>query len=168
MYIIHLTRDGRGALWSWIKSGTIPPFGIPIYKGNLNTMESSKHYKWWTPWIYSLSWLIYNLFSSFITFISGKSMATRIKYEQILSEYSFSLQRISALIGENLDDLEKKLENKIPLETGHLIAGNRLRLLKEILLKEPDEEWRSKLFNSYKKIFWMITGWLSKKYGYKY
>ena len=167
IYIVHLVRDGRGALWSWIKSGTIPPFGVTIQKGKNEVPENSGQYYWWTPWMYSISWLVYNIFSSGVTFMAGPQKAIRIQYEDILRHPADSLKRLENLIKEDLSDLAERLKNKLPLKPGHLIAGNRLRHLKEIHLKQPDEEWRTKLFKKYNNIFWMLSGWLLKRYGYK-
>ena len=46
LYLLHLVRDGRGALWSWIKSGTIPPFNISIIKSKTESPQSPDHYYW--------------------------------------------------------------------------------------------------------------------------
>ena len=43
VYFIHLVRDGRGQMWSWMKAGIIPPFGINIKKNvaSGNTVEEN-------------------------------------------------------------------------------------------------------------------------------
>jgi len=167
MYFIHLIRDGRGTMWSWVKSGEIPPFGVSIRKKPVDWDRGKKEFSWWLPWVYSLSWMSYNLISSFVIWKAGHKRSIRIQYENFLKEPSYYIKRISELIKEDLSDLENLVTSKKPLIIDHLIAGNRLRMSKQIYMRSPDEEWKSKLFRDYKRIFWLINGWLARLYGYK-
>jgi len=108
------------------------------------------------------------MISSFVTFLAGKNRAMRIRYESILTEPAKAIQAVEEFIDTDLADLKHMISENEPLKAGHLIAGNRLRLLPQIVLRKPDEEWQVKLFGRYKKIFWLIAGWLSRRYGYKY
>lgn len=165
VYYIHLVRDGRAALWSWMRTGTIPPFGIPIRKhARLTTTSESKHY-WYTPWLYSMSWVAYNLATQIVLRLIKKKCA-RIQYEQFVANPSRYIDLIGDLIDEDLSDLRKLIESSSPLEIDHVISGNQLRLARRITLRPADDDWNRKLPDSYKKVFWMCAGWLARSYGY--
>ena len=57
----------------------------------------------------------------------------------------YHIKRISELLGEDISDLEDLFIRKGPFRIDHLIAGNRLRMSKEITVRMPDEEWKTKL-----------------------
>jgi hypothetical protein len=168
IYFIHLVRDGRGQMWSWMKTGIIPPFGISIRKNNKSEKKTKDQYYWWTPWLYAISWLIYSLLSSAVIWKAGSTKSLQIKYEDFLKDPSHHVGRISNLIAEDLSDVDKLIMRNEPFRIDHIVAGNRLRLLKEVTLRPPDEGWRAKLPAGYKKSFWLVAGWLSKLYGYQY
>jgi len=168
VYFIHLLRDGRGQLWSWMKTGIMPPGNIPIKKKNVNSKGDVPKFKWWTPWYYSFSWVFYNLLSSLFVSSLDQNRWMRITYEEFVANPIDIVEKVERLANINLTDLKFKMIEKKPFLVGHLLAGNRIRLKKEIYLREIDEEWKRKLFPSYKRIFWFVAGWLSKNYGFKY
>ncbi len=57
------------------------------------------------------------------------------------------------------------LENS-PLSVAHVIGGNRIRMSQGIVLK-PDYEWKEKLPDIAKQVFWVLAGWYAKKHGYQ-
>jgi len=168
VYFVHLVRDGRGQMWSWMKTGTIPPFGIPIKKKHPPEDKAWDEYYWWTPWLYTVSWLTYSLFSSFVIWKAGRQQSIRIRYEDFIKHPSYNIKRISELVNEDLSDLDKLVVSNEPLRIDHLIAGNRLRLRKQISLRPPDEEWKTRLQVKHKEIFWLLAGWLARSYGYRF
>lgn len=167
IYFIHLIRDGRGTMWSWMKTGKIPPFDISIMKKK-NGKKVKKPYYWWTPWIYALSWMIYNLISSFVIWRAGPKQSIRIQYEDFLRNPFVHINRISELINEDLSDLVDRFERKESFITDHLLTGNRLRMQKQIFVRLPDEKWKTNLIDEHKKIFWLVAGWLARIYGYRF
>jgi hypothetical protein len=167
VYFIHLIRDGRGQMWSWIKSGVMPPFNIPIRKNEDGKEAVGQHF-WWVPILYAFSWVLYNLISFLIVWKAGRKQSVRIQYEDFIRNPSYHLKRISELINEDLGDLEELFVRKEPFRIDHLIAGNRLRMLKKITVRLPDEVWKTKLSAKYKKIFWLVAGWLARLYGYRF
>lgn len=168
VYFVHLVRDGRGQMWSWMKNGLIPPFGIHIKKTNVDDGKVGNEYYWWTPWLYTVSWLAYSLLSSFVIWKAGHEKSIRIQYEDFLNDPSHHIKRISDLVDEDLSDLDQLVASKQPLKIDHLIAGNRLRMTKQLSIKLPDEEWKTRLQVRYKKVFWLIAGWLARSYGYRF
>lgn len=168
VYFVHLVRDGRGQMWSWMKTGIIPPFGIHIKKKKVGEDKAADGYYWWTPWLYTVAWLAYSLLSSFVIWKAGQKKSIRIQYEDFLKDPSDHIRRIGELVKEDLSDLDQLVSRKEPLRIDHLIAGNRLRMNKQLSIKLPDEEWRTRLHVKYKKVFWLIGGWLARSYGYRF
>lgn len=165
VYFIHLIRDGRGQLWSWMKTGEIPPFGIPIQR---DQNGESKRFYWWAAILYACSWVFYNLLASRVCRRAGRGHFLRIQYDAFVRHPERYVAQIADMLNEDLSDLHALAETRAPFRPDHLIAGNRMRFLKEVTLRQPDEEWKTRLVSGYKRSFWLVAGWLSRLYGYKY
>ncbi len=166
VYYIHLVRDGRAALWSWMQTGTIPPFEIPIRKyAHVTATSESRCYYWYTPWLYSMSWVAYNLATQVALRLIQKKHV-RIQYEQFVANPSHHIDLIGNLIDEDLCDLRNLIDVSSPLQIDHIISGNQLRLTRQLTLRKANEDWKRNLPDSYKKVFWMCAGWLARSYGY--
>ena len=150
-----------------MKTGIIPPFGIHIKK-KVADGKAQDNYYWWTPWLYTVSWLTYGLLASFVVWKAGRQRSIRIQYEDFVKHPSHNIKRISRLINESLSDVDQMLVNNKPVRIDHFITGNRLRMKKQISLQIPDEEWKTRLGDRYKKVFWLLAGWLARSYGYKF
>ncbi len=161
VYFIHLVRDGRGQLMSWFRSGIIPPLNIAIKKGGTGKI------RWWASSLYSLSWIFYNLLSSWVIKGSSKGYLL-IRYQDFVNDPARYFSQIGVFTGEDISDLQLLLNDRSLFKIDHLIAGNRIRFQKNLILKAPDEKWKTQLNKSHKRIFWILAGWLAKKYGYKF
>ena len=122
VFYIHLVRDGRGQMWSWIKGGVMPPFNIPIRK-NSNKDEFSNEHFWWAPIFYAFSWLLYNFLSYLVTARSHPRLSIQVQYENFTENPADLINRIAVLIDEDLSDLVNLLKKNCPLETAHILAG---------------------------------------------
>jgi len=61
--------------------------------------------------------------------------------------------------------LSRALEDFSPLEPGHVVAGNRVRMQRQITIR-PDTDWQSHLTNFQKALCWFLAGWKARQYGY--
>jgi len=165
VYFIHLIRDGRGQLWSWMKTGEIPPFGISIQRGQSG---ERKQFYWWAAILYACSWVFYNLLSSRVCRRAGREHFIRIQYDAFVRHPEQYVSQLGEMLKVDLTDLHEIAEAGKPFHPDHLIAGNRMRFLKEVTFRHPDEEWKTRLVSGYKRSFWLVAGWLSRRYGYKY
>ena len=169
IYFIHLIRDGRGQMWSWIKAGIIPPFNIAVRKNREgNRSEEEKQHFWWTPFLYAFSWILYNMISYLVVLKAGSNKSIHILYEDFVKNPSFYIKKIGALIDEDLHELCHFVDKKRPLAINHILAGSRHRHLKQITIRPPDDEWKVLLPMKDRYIFWLIAGWLAKIYGYAF
>lgn len=168
VYFIHLVRDGRGQLWSWMKMGHIPLFNISLRKKSHSKKEHKEQYYWWGPYLYAIAWVFYNLFSLLVIWKGRSKKSIRIKYEEFCKDPLKYIRIISELVDEDLSDLVNLFEKNESFIPNHLLAGNRLRMIKQITVRPPDEEWKTKLPEKYKRSFWLIASGLSRLYGYKF
>ncbi|MHA1386613.1 MAG: hypothetical protein ACTSR3_22905 [Candidatus Helarchaeota archaeon] len=166
-YLIHLIRDGRGQLWSWMRMGKIPILDISLRKSN-SKKDSKEQYHWWSGFLYALIWVSYNLLSFFAMLKAKFKKSIQINYENFCKNPIKYIKKISRLINEDLSDLIDIIKKNNAFMPSHLIAGNRIRMLNQIIISTPDEEWKVKLPEKYKQNFWVIAGWLSVIYGYRY
>jgi hypothetical protein len=152
--VLHLVRDGRGVVWSRLKS--LPrdvEAGVPAARPPT------------PPWRTTLHWTQANVESELVTRRAGGSNAARISYESLVETPRELLKRISPVVGEDLSELIEGLESGEAMETGHRVGGNRMRFSGGVRLR-PDLEWTTKLPASDGKTFWRMAGWLARRYGY--
>jgi hypothetical protein len=152
--VLHLVRDGRGVVWSRLKS-------LPrdVEAGVPSTRPSTP------PWRTTLHWTQANIESEWVTRRAGGSSAARISYESLVEAPRELLERISPVVGEDLSELTEGLESGRAMDTGHRVGGNRVRLSGAVRLR-PDLEWTTELPSSDGRTFWRMAGWLARRYGY--
>ena len=152
--VLHLVRDGRGVVWSKLKS--LPrdvEAGLPASRPST------------PPWRTTLHWTRANIESEWVTRRAGRSNASRITYESLINTPGELLERISPIVGEDLSDLMEGVESGQAMHAGHRVGGNRMRLSGSVRLR-PDLEWTTKLPSSDGRTFWRMAGWLARRYGY--
>ena len=152
--VLHLVRDGRGVVWSRLKS--LPrdvEAGVPSARPPT------------PPWRTTLHWTQANIESEWVTRRAGRSNASRIAYESLVKTPGELLERISPVIDEDLSELMQGLEQGQAMHAGHRVGGNRVRFSGSVHLR-PDLEWTTKLPADDGKTFWRMAGWLARRYGY--
>jgi Sulfotransferase family len=148
-FIIHLVRDVRGYVWSNLKS-----FNKDI-KGGVQTDFKPRS-------ILSsiIRWNFTNIASEIV---KRRTNYVTIRYEDFVNNPKDVLEDISSFTGVNFCQDLKSL-NKIIIER-HTVAGNRLRMQKDISIKQ-DVEWKENLSNFQKCYIYLFSILLMKKYSY--
>jgi hypothetical protein len=154
LYLIHLIRDGRGVVWSLKKGKKKDP-----YAGILR--ERSPIPSWRT----TVSWLRVNLECEWVLSCLPLERVLHVSYEDLVFETEITLGRIGSLIGLDLSQIARDVVSGETLTPDHIVSGNRMRMKKKITLS-PDFEWRSQLSPADARLFWLIAGWLARRYGY--
>lgn len=96
------------------------------------------------------TWLINNFFARMFS-IGGKRI--RIKYEHIINDLSNEIKKIIALDPE----FEQKIKDRGPFTSEHIVAGNRIRMNKELnVAKEARDNKLKNLTSSDKSIAKLI------------
>ena len=152
--VVHLIRDGRGVAWSRSKSRARDvEGGAPRDRVGTSPRRSS------------VDWLVANLESEWVARTRGAGRITSLRYESFVEDPQDALRTVAALVGEDLAPLGRALAEGRPMDVGHNVGGNRLRMSKNIVLR-ADYAWTSMLPEADRRTFWRIAGWLARRYGY--
>ena len=149
--LVHLVRDGRGVVWSFMKKGA---------KGK--SIRSKRVYT--SPWLASFEWLLNNAASGFVL-KEADLHGIRIRYEDFVEQPKKVLRNISRALEIGLEPVIDDLLSGREMKIGHNIAGNRVRMTGSIRLR-PDYEWKERLPKNDQIAFWLLAGSLARKYGY--
>jgi hypothetical protein len=148
---IHLVRDGRGYVWSKLR--TLDGQGLGLTPPEKNVADLS-------AW-----WVMANVLSAvFFRFRRGRYI--RIRYEDLVANPEGTLGRVGKFIGVDLSGIIAAVRDRQPLPGGHIVGGNRMRFNRTVVLK-PDTEWQQNLPKEDERTFWGIAGWLARRYGYQ-
>lgn len=151
--LVHLVRDGRGVVWSINRKPNVD------LKGNVIDIAAGR-----VADTTARQWARVNLMSSVVGAFN-RDRAIRLLYEDLVEHPQEQLGRIGRLIGVDFSSLAQRLLRGDSLTSGHMIAGNRVRHEGAIRLR-PDLEWREKLPQEQRDVFWKRAGWLARRYGY--
>ncbi len=152
--VIHLVRDGRSTAHSLAKTYQrddvagvqMDILGRPV-------------------WSTAFRWSVYNLLSEyFIT--TSRVPSLRLRYEDFTSNPSAALDNIGHLADMDYAAVAADVKAGKPLLAGHAIAGNRLRMNREIHLRSDDSSI-SKLNTVDEILFWAASGLMALRYGYR-
>ncbi|GAB6187042.1 sulfotransferase [Thermopirellula anaerolimosa] len=152
--LIHLVRDVRGFAWSARKS-----FRKDEAKGVQADMAGLP------VWKSALVWAFVNVCSDYVRRRHDRRRSLLLKYEDLASRPEAALHAVADVLSLPADPWLEMLNSAAPLRPGHVVAGNRVRMEREIRLR-PDLEWQSKLSPADKRVCWMLAGWKAAWYGY--
>lgn len=153
--IIQLVRDPRGVVWSHKKAFT---------KDLRNGLPRDIHPQ--PAWRAALYWCRMNLQADWLRQHVGRERALLVRYEDFMLQTDTVLERIGDFIGIDLSNVQQTIEEGGELHFGHTIAGNRVRMKRELKLKF-DQEWINHLSPQDQRMTELLSGWLMTRYGYK-
>lgn len=154
LHILHLIRDGRAVLNSLKKS-----FKTDLSSGVQREIKPKPTIRT------AFFWIGVN---TMVERVSKKCNYHRMRYEDLLRNYEEELGKVSSSFDIELSEVIKMLKAGESMQKGHIIAGNRLRMQKEVKLNlQPDEGWRDSLDKKDIKVFENISGGMLKRYKYK-
>ncbi len=153
LYVIHFIRDGRGVAWSCLRK-----FEVDLKKGLQRKIDPIP------VWKTAIRWVTINVSSSLILLFT-RVKSIRIHYEYLVNNTRSTLSKTSEFVDIDTDKIIKVLDESRPISPQHTIAGNRMRMNKQIKIT-IDDEWRTKMSKSDLKLFWLLAGITSRFYGY--
>lgn len=154
--LIHLVRDVRGFAWSTKKSfrsGQEPGVGRDIPPQPIAKS--------------ALVWILVNTFADMVRRRHDTNRRIVLRYEDFVADPVNTALQLAVFMGVSPRPWIDLLRSEQPLDPGHVVAGNRLRMHKEIKLR-PDVEWQTGLRASQQWLLWLIAGWKARAYGYTY
>jgi len=143
--VIHLIRDARGCLYSYLKQREVPIERIKR-KIEQRRKRSSK---------FLFRWAFNNIFGCLLGLTYFRKSYVRIRYEDICYNPQQVLDSLFRFLGQRS---ARDCFMQIADVNHHLIGGNRMRFSKlgQISL---DDGWKTKLSTKHKIIFALFAGW---------
>ncbi len=152
--LIHLIRDVRGVVWSAKKRLKQDE------RGGVSNEDRGK------TLLRSIAvWSLVNHLSEQVCRRVPVEHTARVRYEDYVTRPMDALDRIGKVAGLDFSAVGARLAAGTPLEIGHTIAGNRMRMAAEIRLR-PDTEWIDKLSPWDRRVCWSLARTQLKRYGY--
>jgi hypothetical protein len=153
--LIHLIRDVRGVVWSAKKRLQQDERGGVSNEDRGKTLIRS-----------AVVWNIANRLSERVCRRMPTSHTVRVRYEDYVTRPLDVLNRIGDAAELDFSAVGAKLTAGVPLEIGHTIAGNRMRMATEIRL-QADTQWMTRLSPWERRMCWALAGRQLKRYGYQ-
>lgn len=152
--LIHLVRDSRGVAWSMRRRMACDPrAGVQTGKRERSVIRTA------------LMWMGTNLVVERTARALGAGRAVRITYENLAGDPIATLARLGPLLAADLSSLSRMLAEGEPLATGHVMAGNRLRMYGTLQLR-PDLEWQGRLPMEQRRLVERLCRPVLRRYGY--
>lgn len=154
LYLIQLVRDVRGFVWSQRKS-----FHRDERGGVAHDLAPRP------VWKSALVWLFINTISEKILARHEQSRTLFLRYEDFAGDTLQESLKLASLLNISPEPWLEIIANNRPLESSHVVAGNRVRMQRQISI-HPDTEWQSRLARLDKALCWFLAGWKARRYGY--
>jgi len=153
--VVHLVRDSRGVAHSNTKlverQGTRPdrPYRVQRRPGKT-----------------SMKWIWFNLSYAVLGRLGVPVM--RVRYETLLRSPAEVLERTASFLDVPItpQTLAFVHEGQVDLPSGHIPAGNRMRLLSGTLNLRVDDAWKRELDPRSRRVVTALTWPLLARYGY--
>jgi len=155
LHVIHLVRDVRGVVWSKKKSFPINE-RAGLSKGEVPQSSVRS----------SLAWNLVNVVDEWTRRRLFAPKSIRVRYEDCVAHPKETLPQIGRLIDVDLSELAEAIVAGEQMEIGHTISGNYMRMAGPARVR-PDTAWIEKLPSWDRRVCWMLSGWLMRRYGYR-
>lgn len=151
--LIHLVRDGRGCMWSYVSKGS-----------NRKLERGEQPHKPFQGVRTAVTWFLSNVAAELyrlhphVTYI-------RLRYEDLTEKPERTLRHLGTLLEFDTSPIIERLRAASHFPPIHQVAGNRMRRADAIRL-QPDTRWRAELPARYRVLFFAVNWFLALRYGY--
>jgi hypothetical protein len=150
--VIHLIRDPRAVAFSWQRRKFNPDSGQLF--GRMSTGRSAA------------IWITWNIGAE----VLGRSVQkphhyVQLKYESFIERPHETLERITDIVGLEVDPVSILQDNVVTMRPSHTIAGNPVRFQDSMRLR-LDTEWKKAMPASTRNLTSVLTWPLMRRYGY--
>jgi len=154
LYLIHLVRDIRGFVWSQRKS-----FQRDERAGVAHDLSPRP------VWKSALVWLFVNSISERVIARHDLERTLFLRYEDFANDTLQTSLKLASFLNIAAQPWLEMMTSHKPLQAGHVVAGNRVRMQRHINIK-PDNDWQTHLTTFQKVLCWFLAGWKARQYGY--
>jgi len=151
---VHLVRDPRGTLNSWMKQVRMTDdLDTTRYMPQYNMASGAARYVGYNAMMHA---------------VARKSPSMLMRYEDLVAEPDVQFRQALDFMGVPKDtDVSRFLGPEgVKLGTNHTLAGNPMRHESGWIALRPDESWKEKMPKSKQMLIAGFTLPLLKKYGY--
>jgi hypothetical protein len=153
--VILLVRDPRAVAWSRLKY--LPPvFRNRWLRGPFGETVHSAG-----------DWLLYTLLSEVVVRLASRARSVRVRYEDLSARPAEELSRLGHELGLDLSDVGRRAAQGEPFGFGHIVSGNRARHGGPRPLRQ-DAEWQTASPRWMRRLVWLLTGVVARRYGYQW
>lgn len=150
---VHLVRDSRGVAHSQTK--TVQKQGTARrYRRQRHPFKTALRWDWVNLTIHSLT--------------QAGTPSTLVRYEDVVSDPAEQLRRIARFAGAPLasDDIWFIRGTEVDLPSGHLVAGNRMRMEAGPIRLRVSDGWKTELPPRQRRLVSVLTWPLIRRYAY--
>lgn len=151
--LIHLSRDGRGVLWSVLKKLGSPEWQNREAPRPVRAVRAI------------MGWNVANQQAFTLKKQLPADNYVHLTYEELVTDPDKALAKLGDFLGIETRELQAVLHGERGVSAAHNIGGNRLRFEKDIRLK-PDFEWQARLPWYYRPLFWVLSWPMMWRLGY--
>lgn len=153
VYVLHLVRDGRATMASYVHKGSnwaLEGYGSPKKLPGLRAAVG---------WTLANSWTV-GLAKRYLP----PNRYMQVRFEDLTSKPAAVLRQIGQFIGVEVGMLVDRIERRDPFEVGHNVGGNRVRLKKQIRLRTTEPSAHREPLSWYHALcFEVIGGWMQRR-----
>ena len=144
VYVIHLVRDPRANVFSSYRRH-VP--SLPL---------AARVAARWVSWHITIELL----------FDRTRARYMRVRYEDLAQSPTETLLSVLRFLGEEARPLSLEPDGTARFTDGHIFSGNRARFTRGRVAIEPDDEWKTRLPSTARRVVTAITLPLLIRYGY--
>jgi hypothetical protein len=153
LHIVHLIRDPRAVVFSWMR-----------LVRNLNVGEREVFLSRYSPRQSALAWNLRNITAT----LAGRRAETytRVRYEDFAAQPKATIAKILAAANHRGAPVSFASEHEVTLEPTHIMWGNPKKFSYGRIPIELDDEWRHSMRWRDRATVAALTWPLAKAYGY--
>jgi len=152
--VVHLVRDSRGVVHSWMKRMARP-----------EVAGGEAYFQEFTPFSAGVRWMQCNLAFEALRRLGTRTV--RMRYESLAADPPGELERMFAALGEaGAHDTSAVGADSVTVSGQHSVRGNPMRFAHGRQQVRPDEAWRTGMARRTRSLVVLVTWPLLLRYGY--
>jgi hypothetical protein len=149
--VLHLVRDSRGVVHSWMKKVERPEI-----------TGDAAYFEEFSPWKAGIRWMECNLAFDVLRL---RTPTVRMRYEALAAEPAAEVARAMRTLGENVD-VSSLTGGSVEVSGQHSVRGNPMRFAHGRQRVKSDEAWRREMARPVRRAVLALTWPLLWRYGY--
>ena len=152
--VLHLVRDSRGVVHSWMKRVSRPEV----------TNGDGAYFQEFSPFKAGVRWMQCNLAFDALRRLGVPTV--RMRYESLAADPRAELERMFAAMGESGEHDLSAVGDSVQVAGQHSVRGNPMRFAHGRQQVRADEAWRTGMAGKTRSLVVLVTWPLLLRYGY--